>query len=257
MPRDNNIDGEVLFKLAQEVIERRFQELYRGRETLRILKPYIGIDGVMGFNGSMVKKDPRDGSFRVVEIELSVLDDLGHPLHNIEDLGGKCLVGEIVKVGHIFQCMECNEYFCDKHIRFLDRNRQTPLCFVNGKGHFKPYQKDQQRMREIERQRLLIEEETRLATALEGHFLARKSAEQAKVDYQNGKNGFLSRLFFRPLGTSIRCSNCGFSPSYYPVQCGSCGQHFELRGSSPRTCPRCGTAVKQVPCYRCPKVIDV
>ncbi|MEI9475065.1 MAG: hypothetical protein WCO26_00600 [Deltaproteobacteria bacterium] len=257
MPRDNNIDGEVLFELAREVIERRFQELYRGRETLRILKPYIGIDGVMGFTGSIVKKDPRDGSFRVVEIELSVLDDLGHPLHNIEDLGGKCLKGEIAKVGHIFQCMDCNDYFCDIHIRFLGRNRQTPLCLVDGEGCFKPYMKVSQRMRQIERQRLLIEEETRLAMALEGQFLSMKSAEQAKVDYRNGKNGFLRGLFFRPSGISIRCPSCGFSPSYYPVECKSCGQHFELRGSSPRTCPRCGTAVKQVPCYRCPKLIDV
>ena len=254
----DNIEGRVFFELAREVIERRYQEQCRGRENLRILKPYIGIDGVMGFTGSIVKRNPRDGSFRIVEIELSVLDDLGHPLHNIEDLGGKCWAkGEIVAAGHIHQCMDCNEYFCDRHIRFLDRTRQTPLCFVDGKGCFKPYKKVQQRMRQTERQRLLIEEETELAMALEGHFLSMKAAEQAKVDYRNSKNGFLRRLFFRPPGISVRCPICGFSPSCYPVECRSCGEHFELRGSSPRTCPQCGTAVKQVPCYRCPKLIDV
>jgi predicted RNA-binding Zn-ribbon protein involved in translation (DUF1610 family) len=112
-------------------------------------------------------------------------------------------------------------------------------------------------MREIERQRVLVDEETRLAVALEGHFISMKSAEQAKLDYENSKDGFLRKLFFRPLGTSIRCSKCGFSPSYYPVKCRSCGRDFELRANSSRACPQCGTTVNQLHCYRCSTMIDV
>jgi hypothetical protein len=198
MPMD--IDGKTLFNLLHELVDRRLQEFYRGNENIRILKPFIGTDGMIGFVGSIIKTDPRDGSFRIVEIYLSVLDDLGYPLHNIEDVGGQCVMGEIVKAGHIFRCRDCNRFFCEKHVRFLDRNEEEPLCFVKGKGCFQPYKREIDRIRDLERKRFLIEEETRFAKAVEERFLSMRLAEQAKADYRNSCRGIINRLLgFRSL----------------------------------------------------------
>jgi hypothetical protein len=253
-----DIDVRMLFEILIESMTRELEDKYRGVENISIVKSRVGLDGVIGLDVTVKKRDPRDGSFRIVHYTVPVLDDLGYPLCGADDLGGECVMGEIVKKGHIFECEDCNLLFCEKHLRFLGRNKETPLHYVNGKGCFQPYKKIYEKKRELECKRMIVEEEALIADAVERRYMSVKSAEQAKINYEIARPGFFGKILaLSSPNNRIRCPNCGFRPSYHNVTCQSCGSVSEIRSNSPRICPECGINIREIPCYRCSKIIPI
>jgi hypothetical protein len=252
------IDLKTLINMMMRLLSKEFEDDHRGEETINIIKNSVGRDGVMGIDSIVKERDPVDGSFRMVHYKVPVLDDLGNPMHGAEDLGGECVGGDIVAKGSLFECMECNRLVCKKHVRFLDNNKEKPLCYVEGEGCFKRYKKTYERERELERKRMIIEKEALLADFIERRYAALKSAEQAKADYKSVNPGLFGRLLsFSSSGNPISCPNCDFSPSYHNVTCRDCGSIFKLRSGSPRLCPKCGTSIREIRCYRCKNIIQV
>lgn len=253
-----DIDARMLFEIIMQSLTREIEDTYRGVENISILKTHVGIDGLLGLDVTVKKRDPRDGSFRIVHYTVPVLDDLGYPLRGAEDLGGECVLGEIVRKGHIFECMECNRLFCEKHLRFLGRSKAMPVCYVDGKGCFGSYKKFYGKKRELELTRMLMEEEALIAEAFERRCISLKSAEQAKIDHEkNVGPGIFRRLLTFSSNNRISCPNCGFKPGYHIVTCRRCGRVSEIRSDSPRVCSECGADMREIPCYRCGKTIHV
>jgi hypothetical protein len=161
-----DIDVRMMFDILMESMTRELEDKYRGEENISILKTRVGVDGVIGLDVTVKKRDPRDGSFRIVHYTVPVLDDLGYPLRGADDLGGECVKGELAKKGHIFECMDCNRLWCEKHLRFLGRNKTMPVCYVDGEGCFEHYKKFYAKRRELELKRMLMEEELLIAASI-------------------------------------------------------------------------------------------
>ena len=248
-------DVRMLFEIILQSLTREIEDTYRGVENISILKTHVGIGGVLGIDATVKERDPRDGSFRMVHYTVPVLDDLGYPLRGAEDLGGECVAGEIVRKDHIFECMDCNRLVCENHVRFLGRNKTMPVCYVKGKRCFDRYKNFYEKKRELELARMLMEEEALLAEAVERRCASLKSVEQAET--KSVGPGIFRRLLTFTSNNRIRCPSCGFQPSYHRVTCERCGMVSEMRLGSPRVCSQCGTEIREIPCYRCNKVIHV
>lgn len=244
-----------LFNLFMALFMRAFEDQYRGHEDYRILKDKITREGVIGCDVQVKKKNPLDGSLRTVTYHVTVFDHLGYLLRGIEDVGGRCYECKgIVKVGHIFPCKECNRLFCERHLKFLDGDRDEPYCNTGWRSCYQKYKRLDEKRKELERDRLLLEKEAELADAAARRFAALKDAKKAKYDLEDleaSRPGLLSSILgVSQLSHRIRCT-CGFSPSSFPVTCQSCGEAFTLSATGPRRCPNCGAVVREIQCFRC------
>jgi len=267
---DALVDQSDLAKLFMFLLKQRAKDQYRGHQDYwTILKsidknfPMIGCDVT-------IQKEDKNGNISTVTHHVSVFDDLGNPVHSIDDIGGRCVKGEIGRKGSIHKCKKCKMLFCDNHVEFVDNNPNKPLCrygFLGWEGCYTRYAKNysvtnpeavgvdvklaQERLhlREVHSELLKVEEEIqgtqeRITNKKSGKLLSGK------------KVSLLDRIRTGGVQT-VECGNCRRSIFLSGIKCSRCYNLVDINVGSARVCPVCGNPIREVDCPDCEAVNDV
>lgn len=258
---------EELVRLYFDLLSQKVKDQYRGHQDYHLMLD--SIDKRFPVVGGKVKvqKEDKNGNFYTVSYNLTVKDDLGNFLHGVEDMGGQCMKGEIVKKGFIFTCMECGEPFCRRHVKFVDRDYKKPLCrygFTGRSGCYASYWKEytdggikmiRERTDRLRAIREYTEEEKRLEAVEQGQALPDYREEERKAispPPPRKKTGALSRFLYGDVH-NIKCGNpkCGHRIILNNILCPSCRNVVNLDVDAPLVCPACGNSITQVSCPDC------
>ena len=266
---------EELANLYFELLTQKVKDQYRGHEDYHMM--LNAIDSRIPILGGKIniKKEDSKGNFRTVTYNVTVKDDLGNFINSIDDIGGQCIKGEIVKKGSIFICMECGELVCRRHVKFVDRNQQKPLCcygFVGWDGCYHSYKKTHsvkrignnyddaptQDLEELLKRKSIISDISKLDQEIKQTTSGVAPRQTLTASHHNNilappkKAGRLSRLMWGSVH-SIKCGNpaCGKRIWLSNYVCQSCRNVVDLHVDNPLFCPRCNAPVKQVQCPEC------
>ena len=246
------------FQLYTRLVLRSLEDQYRGHEHYQLIKTKITKEGLVGGEVTVKVRNP-DKSFRTVTYQLAVMEDLGNLVRGVEDIAGQCVKREIVKHGYLFTCINCHQNFCMKHVKFLDGDREKPLCTPGWFPCFDKYKRIHEEREELDHKKLLVLREAEVAEALTRRNRAVREAQEEEYkleDLKNSRPGFFDRfLGYSALSKPVVCPNCDWGPGTLRVTCPSCGVVFRMRSDSSRQCPSCGFIVREIPCIRCNQLI--
>jgi len=263
-------------KLYMQLLEKSVKDKYRGHRDYHLMIQSIRSDLPLIGGEIKVQKEDGNGNFYSETYHVTVLDDLGNPLYGVDDLGGQCRKGEIVKKGFLFSCMKCGRNFCKEHVEFVDNDPNRPLCkydpgFFVSKGcfyrHWKRYslnpehpehasiniakQKLELKRMELEQRKIEKElEQLKSGIVVDNRPLIGSPANRKRLP-QPKKKGLLSRLFADV--HRISCGNpyCNHSFQLQDIICPGCSNTITIRDGDAFVCPHCNEPVKQVKCPKC------
>lgn len=254
------LDAEIL-QLYMLLLKQKVKDQYRGHEDLHIMLKSIDSDVPIVGGEVTVQKEDRNGNFYTRTYHVTVKDDLGNFINGVDDLGGQCMKGEITKKGFIYQCLECGDLFCRRHVAFVDKDYNKPLCrygFMKLEGCYFTHWKEH-----TDGGTSRIREATEHIEALTEYETARRKLEAVKkgqvlLDSESGsrlllprkKTGLLGRMLHGSVH-SVKCGNCDWLISFADYKCSNCHNVVDIDIDSPLACPRCGEPVRQVRCPRC------
>ena len=240
-------------QLYMNLLRQQVRDEYRGHQDYHLMLNSIDSDFPMVGGDIKVQKQNKDGSFYTVTYHVTVKDDLGNFIKSIDDLGGQCMKGEIVKKGFIFTCIHCSKPFCRMHVKFVDDDPRKPLCNYGFAGmggcyfsHAKRYSDGGINKIQQETKRLKVEAD--YYRAVKELKAVKKGKSAALPSNPNLKN--------RLLGGGVQGITCG-NPScskYIELKgiiCPNCRNSIEINNGSPLSCPICGEPVTQVECPFC------
>jgi hypothetical protein len=266
MPNGGGLDQEIL-GLYMEMLKQKVKDQYRGHEDYHLM--LNAIDSNVPIVGGEIKvlKEDSHGNIRTVKYHVTVKDDLGNFIKSIDDLGGQCIKGEIVKKGYIFTCMECGELFCRRHVKFVDNDPEKPLCrygFMGRGGCYTSYANkhstgvSQGDIIKLEKQ---IQEEE-LKAKLSETRKKREAIEKGQYVLEDPrqlptpkKTGLLGNV--KPF--SILCGNpqCNERIKLVDIPCPSCRHTITIDSGMPLTCPVCGESITQIECPNCEAINEL
>ena len=264
MPRPSPLDGLInqseIAQLYMELLRQKVKNEYRGHQDYHLMLK--AIDSKVPIVGGEIKvqKEDKNGNFYTVTYHVTVKDDLGNFLHSVDDLGGQCMKGEIVKKGYIYTCMECGEPFCRRHVKFVDGNPKKPLCrygFLGLEGCYFYYAggrsdggiakiKEEAERLHAEAERAKAQKE--LEAIEKGQYVI--EGDQTRVLPQPKKTGLLDRMIHGSVH-SIHCGNCDRMISFADIICPNCRNCVDINIDAPFNCPVCGEPITQVECPNC------
>ena len=265
--------AEQSAQLYMQLLERAVKDKYRGHRDYHLMIQSIRSDLPIIGGEIKVQKEDGNGNFYTETYHVTVLDDLGNPLHGVDDLGGQCRKGEIVKKGFLFTCMKCGKNFCREHIEFVDDDSRKPLCSYDrgwfmSQGCYWAYKQkysvtkiDEKNLNKtstanlreyLEREKILKE-----IKELKGDEVSNESHPQLESPSRKSlpppkkKRGFLARLFSDI--SSINCGNpyCDKVIPLHDLICPGCRNTITIRNGDAFVCPHCTEPVKQVECTTC------
>jgi phage FluMu protein Com len=261
---DALLDQSELAQLYMLLLKQKVKEKYKGHQDYHLMLNCIDSDVPIVGGEITVQKEDRNGNFYTVTYHITVKDDLGNFIQSVDDLGGQCMKGEIVKKGYVFTCVECGEPFCRRHIKFVDNNYKKALCRYGLMGwegcyatHWKQYTDGGiHRIREAtEHVEALAEFETakkKLEAVKKGQYLI-EGGELKRLPQLRKKTGPLGRFLHGSVQT-IRCGNCNRTISLAGIRCPNCQNIIDIDIDSPLICPLCEGRISQVDCPDCEAV---
>lgn len=245
--------------LYMQLLRKSVKDKYRGHQDYHLILNSIDPDTPIVGGKITVQKEDRNGNFYTVTYNVTVKDDLGNFIQSIDDLGGQCMKGEIVKKGYVFTCLECGEPFCRRHVKFVDKSYKKPLCrygFMGYEGCYARYWKEYTdsgitRIKtETERLETISQYEIakkKLDAIQRGQFIGDDSG--GRILLPRKKTGLLGRALHGSV-QSIRCGYCNESVSLAGVRCPNCQNFVDIDVDS-SNCPNCREPIREVNCPRC------
>ena len=128
-------------KLYMKLLEQAVKDKYRGHRDYHLMIQSIRSDLPIIGGEINVQKEDGNGNFYTETYHVTVLDDLGNPLRGVDDLGGQCRKGEIVKKGFLFTCMKCGKNFflivvIESYAVVLDTNNLLTIFILRDDSYF-------------------------------------------------------------------------------------------------------------------------
>ena len=264
-PLDALLDQSELSQLYMYLLKHKVKDQYRGHQDYHLMLKAIDSEFPIVGGNIKVQKEDKNGNFSTVTYHVTVKDDLGNFIQSIDDLGGQCMKGEIVKKGYIFTCMECGQPFCRRHVKFVDNDPKKPLCrygFMGWEGcHFShkggysdggiaKIRTETERLEALgdyEQARKKLEAIQKGQLALEGEA---EQQRQPALPPPKKKTGLLGRLLHGSV-YSVRCGNCNEMIAFADIVCPSCRNIIDIDIDSALKCPVCGADITEVDCPRC------
>ena len=257
------LDQEIL-GLYMDLLKQKVKDQYRGHQDYHLMLNEIDSRVPIVGGKINVQKEDRHGNFSTVTYNVTVKDDLGNFIQSIDDLGGQCMKGEIVKKGSIFVCSECGGLFCRRHVKFVDNNPQKPLCrygFMKREGCYffkwKYYtdggiKKIQEKTGIINAEAELVKAQKKLEAIQEGRIVIGEDEGLKILPSSKKKTGLLGRLIHGSV-YSIHCGNyrCKRMISFADITCPGCRSIITIDVDDSLNCPMCGEPITQVKCPYC------
>ena len=259
-----------------ELLTQRVKDQYRGHEDYQLIMDSIRSDfPLVGANVKVQRQDSK-GNFYTRTYKVTVKDDLGNFVSSVEEIGGQCCKGEIVKKGFIFTCMECGQLFCRKHIKFVDNDTKKPLCrygILGWEGCYKASKRnysvkyigrnyedaDTSALREALHRKKIIAEITKHDQEIDSINNPEPtpslppSRERTYLPPPAKKTELLSR-FMHGSVHSFSCGYCQESIWLSDIPCPNCRNLIDLDVDDPLACPICNSPITQVDCPHCQAV---
>ena len=275
MPVTDMLQDSVA-KLYFELLTQRVKDQYKGHEDYQLIMNSIRSNfPLVGANVKIQREDGK-GNFYTRSYKVVVKDDLGNFVTGIDDIGGQCCKGEIVKKGFTFTCMECGQLFCRKHIKFVDNDSKKPLChygFLGWDGCYKSSWKsysvkwvgrdyenaDTNTLRETLLRKKLISEIAQKDLEIDDTINIRPvqslppGRQQSQLPPSSKKSGLLSRMWYGSVH-SVTCGYCNESIALAGIPCQNCRNVVDLDVDAPLKCPVCHSPITQVDCPHCQAV---
>jgi hypothetical protein len=258
---DALVDQSELAQLYMLLLKQKVKEKYKGHEHLEIMLNTIDKNVPIVGGNITIQIEDRNGNFSTRSYHVTVKDDLGNFIQGVDDLGGQCVKGEIVKKGYIFTCIECGEPFCRRHVKFVDNNYKKALCrygFMGWEGcyasHWKEYTDGGiHRIREAtEYVKARAELETakkEFEAVKKGKYLI-EGGELKRIPQLRKKTGAFGRFLHGSVQT-IRCGNCNRTISLAGIICPNCRNSIDIDIDSLLVCPVCEGRISEVECPDC------
>lgn len=274
MPLTDMLQDKVA-RLYFELLTQRVKDQYRGHEDYHLIMDSIRSNFPLVGANVKVQRTDRKGNFYTRSYKVVVKDDLGNFISGVEDIGGQCCKGEIVKKGFIFTCMECGQLFCRRHIKFVDNDPRKPLCNygifgLEGcyKASWRQYsakyigrnyeEADTNVLRETLLRKKLIAEIAKHDMEIDNinsspALSLPPSQERTSLPPPTKKTGLLGRLWYGGVH-SVTCGNCDERISLSDVLCPNCRNVIDLDIDAPLACPICHSPITEVDCPHCQAV---
>jgi len=266
-PLDALLDTSELSQLYMYLLKQKVKEQYKGHQDYHLILNAIDSNFPMYGGKVTVQKQDKHGNIYTITYNVKVFDDLGNPIEGADDIGGRCLNGEIAKKGSIFRCKKCGNLVCTRHVEFVDDDMEKPLCrygFLDMAGCYFLYSrkystKDERELedkkeierykRELEKKKLqaeLIQADNEIKAAKENPLIS----APGKTLLPGKKTGSFGRLLHGSV-FSFTCGNCKRRIFLDNIVCSNCRNVINIDIDSALVCPVCRNPINEVQCSNC------